>query len=162
MIDDFERKSVMRAREVLLHKLLRQLNLFYVFCLTLTCVHIHSVEPTIFFIIVAQLSIQILFTFSFRHTQFYHQCRYHSLCYLDIIGSVNMQSMYVCLVLNVSQWKLGSLKKLQEFFRSCTVLKIMRLSLLKGPVIFRITTSLYGWISHISAFDDQISCKVAV
>jgi len=62
------------------------------------------------FIIVTQLSIQSLFTFSFRHTRFYHQCRYHSLYCLDVIGSVNMQSMYVCLVLNVPQRKLGSLK----------------------------------------------------
>jgi len=29
------------------------------------------------------MSIESLSTFSFRHTRYYHQCRYYSLCYLD-------------------------------------------------------------------------------
>jgi hypothetical protein len=51
MMDDFERKSVMRTREVLLNPL-RQRNLFYVICLALTF------DQLFLFIIVAQQSIQ--------------------------------------------------------------------------------------------------------
>ena len=49
MVDDFERKSVIRKRKILLHKRLRQRSLFYAFCLTLKFVQIHSVEPTVFY-----------------------------------------------------------------------------------------------------------------
>lgn len=51
MVNDFERKSVMRKRKILLHKRLRQRNLFYAFCLTLKVVQILSVEPTVFLLL---------------------------------------------------------------------------------------------------------------
>jgi hypothetical protein len=109
MIDGFERKSVMQTREVLLHKLLRQRNLFYVICLTLMFVHIHSVEPTNFFLLLLHNCLYKVYLRSPFDIHDFTISVATILC-VTLIGSVNMQSMYVCLVLNIPQRKLGSLK----------------------------------------------------